>query len=487
MEITDEKDPKSKTPTPTSKSTQTVPSDLDMAATGRLSARQIQIVDLSHNGRAVGKMAEGKVIFLDRGLPGETALVAIYSRSRRYNRGKVLEIISKSPAREKAPCRHFDICGGCSWQDLNYQAQLRFKKKLVKDALEKLGGFSGALVAEPIAADPTLFYRNKMEFSFNKNERTSRGFNLGLHYRGEFSRVFDVKECLLQSERSNLILDAVREFVSSHKIEPYDVVNHTGFMRFLAIREGKQTGDLMLNLVTTFGAFPDVDQLVSTLTDKFPDITTIVHNQNDKRSNVAYGEAEVILYGPGYITEKILNRRFRVYANSFLQTNTLQAETLYSLAIEQAQLESDDRLFDLYCGAGTIGICAAEKVSEVIGIETEESALRAAEVNAKENGVDNIRFIAGGVRETLREKKSELGKADVLIIDPPRAGLHPRALHHVARLEAKRIVYVSCNPGTFARDAALFCKSGYQLHSVTPVDMFPHTTHIELVATLERD
>lgn len=481
METTDEADPKAETPTP-----QTLPTELDSAATGRLSARQIQIIDLSHNGRAVGKMAEGKVIFLDRGLPGETALVSIYSRSRRYNRGKVLEIISKSPAREKAACRHFDICGGCSWQDLKYQAQLSFKKKQVKDALEKLGGFSGALVAEPIPADPTLFYRNKMEFSFNKNQRTSKGFNLGLHYRGEFSRVFDVKECLLQSERSNQILETVREFTGSHEIEAYDVVNHTGYLRFLVIREGKQTGELMVNMVTTFGEFPDVDQFVSTLTEKYPDITTIVHNQNDKRSNIAYGEAEVVLYGPGFITEKILNRRFRVYANSFLQTNTLQAETLYRLALEQAQLEPDDRLFDLYCGAGTIGICAAEKVSEVIGIESEESSIRAAEENARENGVDNIRFFTGGVRETLREKKSELGQADVLIIDPPRAGMHPRALHHSAALEAKRIVYVSCNPGTFARDAALFCKAGYQLHSVTPVDMFPHTTHIELVATLDR-
>ncbi|MFQ5606505.1 MAG: 23S rRNA (uracil(1939)-C(5))-methyltransferase RlmD [Candidatus Zixiibacteriota bacterium] len=465
---------------------QVTPSELDTAATGRLSARQIHIVDLSHNGRAVGKMAQGKVVFLDRGLPGETALVSIYSRSRRYNRGKVLEILSRSPAREKAPCQHFDICGGCSWQDLNYQAQLRFKKKQVKDSLEKLGGFSGALVAEPYPADPTLFYRNKMEFSFNRNERNSSGFNLGLHYRGEFSRVFDVKRCLLQSERTNDILAWVKKFVRDHKLEPYDVVKHTGFLRFLAIREGKRTGDLMLNFVTTFGQLPAADELVSGLIERFPEITTIVHNQNDKRSNIAYGEAEVILFGPGYIHEEILGRRFRVYANSFLQTNSLQAETLYRLAIEQAQLEKSDRLFDLYCGAGTIGICAAERAAEVVGIESEQSALIAADANARENDVSNITFFAGGVRETLREKKAELGAADVVIIDPPRAGMHPRALHHAGTLQAKRIIYISCNPATFSRDAAFFGKAGYQLHSVTPVDMFPHTAHIELVATLDR-
>ncbi|HSH00395.1 MAG TPA: 23S rRNA (uracil(1939)-C(5))-methyltransferase RlmD [candidate division Zixibacteria bacterium] len=449
------------------------------------SAALAEIVDLTHKGQAVAKLESGKVIFLDRGLPGERARIAINSKSRRYNRGRVLELVELSPDRRDPDCRHFDICGGCAWRDLDYPAQLRFKRKQVIDSLERIGKLVDAPVDEIVPAEPLNFYRNKMEFSFNRNPETPAGFNLGLHERGRYSRVFDVHDCLLQSPRSNAIIAWVREFAQRQGLPAYDVQEHTGYLRFLMIREGKRTGELMINLVTTTETLSCAEAFVSECRERFPEVTTIVQNMNDRRSNIAYGDREEILYGPGYIHEEILDRRFRVYANSFLQTNSYQTETLYRLALERAELRPTDRLFDLYCGAGTIGICAASQVAEVVGIELEASAIQAALENAELNGVSNACFLSGGVRETLRERRDELRSADVMIIDPPRAGMHPRAIYHASRFQARRIVYVSCSPPAFARDAALFAEQGYQLRRVIPVDMFPHTVHTELVAVFE--
>lgn len=446
-----------------------------------------QIVDLTHKGQAVAKLESGKVIFLDRGLPGERARIAVSSKSRRYNRGRVLELVELSPDRREPDCRHFDICGGCAWRDLDYSAQLRFKRKQVIDSLERIGKLAGTQVDEIVPADPLNFYRNKMEFSLNHNLSAPAGFNLGLHERGRYSRVFDVDECLLQSPQSNAIISWVREFAQRQGLPAYDVQEHTGYLRFLMIREGKKSGDLMINLVTTTESLSCAEAFVGECRERFPAVTTIVHNMNDRRSNIAYGDREEILYGPGYIYEEILGRRFRVYANSFLQTNSYQTETLYRLALEQAELRPTDRLFDLYCGAGTIGICAASQVAEVVGIELEASAIQAALENAELNGISNACFLSGGVRETLRERREELRSADVMIIDPPRAGMHPRAIYHASRFQARRIVYVSCSPPAFARDAGLLAEQGYHLRRVTPVDMFPHTVHTELVAVFEPD
>lgn len=435
----------------------------------------------------MARLENGKVIFLDRGFPGETVLAQISQRARRYNRGKTLEILSESPDRIAASCRHFQECGGCSWQDLAYPAQLLQKKKLIVDALQRLGGFENIPVADPLPAESNFFYRNKMEFSFNRDQTTEAGFTLGLHHRGEFARVFDISECLLQSKLSNEIVIWLRDFVrqvnsEDNSLEAYDVVNHTGFMRFLMIRQSLGTGEVMINIVTTLGDFPHAQRLVDSCLERFPQVTTIVRNMNDRKSNIAYGDEQEILHGPGFIVEVTLGKRFRVYANSFLQTNSSQTETLYSLALAKAGLTGTERVFDLYCGAGTIGICAAEQAAEIIGIELEPTAVRAAIENASDNNVDNIGFIEGGVRETIRERFAELGEADVLFIDPPRAGMHPRAVFHAARLGARRIVYISCNPSTFARDAELFARVNYRLVEVSPVDMFPHTAHIELVS-----
>ncbi len=450
-------------------------------------ATEFEIVDIGHDGKSIARPIgdNSKVAFLDRGLPGEVVLAKIYKRSRRYDRGRVTEIVKFSPERVEADCQHFSICGGCSWRDLGYEAQVKYKRKRIIDSLERLGGFEDVKFNEVITAERTLFYRNKMEFSFNVEPEKPHGFSLGLHHQGEFAKIFDVEECLLESELSNQILSWFRNYVIENKLTAYDVTNHTGYLRFIMIREGKHTGEIMVNIVTTTSEFPDKAKFVAEFTKKFPQITTITHNRNDRKSNIAYGDSEEILFGDGFIHEKILGRMFRIYANSFMQTNSYQVEALYKLALKSAEFRKTDRVFDLYCGAGTIGICASEFVKEIVGIELEESAIIAANENAELNSVTNTMFLEGGVRETLREKKQELKSADIILIDPPRAGMHPRAVFHAAQFGARRIVYISCSPGSFVRDATLFRDNGYQLKEVTPVDMFPHTTHIELVAVFD--
>ncbi len=450
-------------------------------------ALEYQIVDIGHDGKSIARPKDGgsKVAFLDRGLPGELVSATIFKRSRRYDRGRVLDILEPSAERVTPDCRHFAVCGGCSWRDLAYDAQVRYKRKRIIDSLERLGGFEDVIVKPVVTAERTQFYRNKMEFSFNAQPETENGFTLGLHHRGEFSKIFDVEECLLESELSNQILDWLRQYVREHNLPAYDVTHHSGYLRFVMIREGKHTNEIMVNIVTTTEELPEKEKFVSELTQRFPQITTITHNRNDRKSNIAYGDSEEILFGEGFIHERILGRTFRVYANSFMQTNSYQVEALYQLALDSAEFRATDRVFDLYCGAGTIGICAAERVNEIVGIELEESAISAATENAQLNQVENTVFYHGGVRETLRERRQELKSADIILVDPPRAGMHPRAVYHASTFGARRIVYVSCSPGAFVRDATLFREDGYLLRELTPVDMFPHTTHIELVAVFD--
>lgn len=440
---------------------------------------ETDIKDLAYDGKSVGSL-NGKIVFLNGGLPGEKVRARIIKKKARYSVGKVVEILEKSGDRQKAPCPHFDICGGCTWQDLEYSKQLFYKRKQVVDCLEHIGRLGQVEVAEAVGVADPFYYRNKMEFSFTVCEDNQ--FRLGQHVRGRFDEIFDLHQCLLQSPTSNKIVDWFREYVRENRIPVYDVINHNGYVRFLVIREGKKTGQTMLNIVTADGDFPDAERLIKSATEHFPGLTTIVHNINNQRSNVAKGEKETILFGPGYIEEVILGYTFRIYANSFFQTNSFQAGILYGKAIEFLRPEPDDRLLDLYCGAGTIGICASGKVSEVIGVESEESAVKAAVENAEINNIGNISFYAGQAEKMFREKPEIFSGLSCAIVDPPRAGLHPKALKKLIELNLPRVVYVSCNPATFSRDAATLVASGYQLDRVIPVDMFPHTMHIEVVA-----
>jgi len=444
---------------------------------------RIEIVDLAYNGKAVGRL-DGKVVFLNSGLPGETVLARITKEKARYCEGRTIEIIRRSDERIDSPCNHFGECGGCTWLDLDYARQLHYKRRQVVDCLRHIGRFEDIDVADIVPSREQFYYRNKMEFSANAADGTA--FTLGLHRRGRFDEIFDVTDCLLQSTISNEILARFREYMIRYHVPAYHVSDHTGYMRFLVIREGKNTGQIMLNVVTGDGELPGKDDLVASLTDAFPGITTIVHNITTRISNVARGERELIIYGDGYIVDELLDRSFKIYANSFFQTNTRQAETLYAAALDMLDVSSSDRLLDLYCGTGTIGLCIAADVARVVGIDIEPAAIAAAEANAADNGITNAEFHAAAAREILSRRPELFTGLTGAVVDPPRAGLHPKVIRKLIELNFPKIVYISCNPATFARDAAIFADSNYRLSRIIPVDMFPHTMHVELVAGFKR-
>ncbi|MBN1213044.1 MAG: 23S rRNA (uracil(1939)-C(5))-methyltransferase RlmD [candidate division Zixibacteria bacterium] len=438
---------------------------------------ELEIIDLANEGKAVAHL-DGKVCFLKGGLPGERVLAEITRRKPRYNEGVVREILKKSDQRIAAQCVHFNSCGGCTWQDLAYNSQLEFKRKHVVDCIERIGGLEEVRVGDIVPSKEVFYYRNKMEFSFHTGG--TAGFTLGLHRRGHFDEIFDVEQCLLQSELSNRLITWFRKYATGENIPVYDVKEHVGYLRFLMIREGKNTGQTMVNIVTNYGDFPDEEKMIGALNAAIPEVTTVVHNQNGKKSNIAAGEIEKVLYGPGYIEETLSDFKFRIRANSFFQTNPRQAEVLYETAFDLLQPGNDDRLLDLYCGAGSIGILASRRVAEVAGVELVGEAVRAARENAALNDIENINFHEGDVKDFLNRTEVDNNIFNIICIDPPRAGLHPKALKRLALLKPEKILYISCNPATFARDAAALVEAGYCLPEVIPVDMFPHTTHVEL-------
>ena len=439
----------------------------------------IEITDLAFDGKSVGHM-DGKVVFLNGGLPGELVRAEITRSKPRYNQARVQEILRKCDQRVPAICPHFDLCGGCTWQDLAYEHQLAYKKKQVVDCLQRIGGLEDVFVHDVIGSSELFNYRNKMEFSFHVSEDDA--FTLGLHRRGRFDEIFDVEKCHLPQEIAAEIVIWMRDYVRRKNIPVYNVFNHTGYMRFLMIRQAKKTSDLMINIVTNYGDFPDETELVEAMTAAFPPITTIVHNQNGAKSNIATGEVEKVLFGPGYIEERLFDLKFRIRANSFFQTNTLQAETLYKTGFDMLHPQKDQRLLDLYCGTGSIGLLIADQVADVVGVELVPDAVIAARENAEINKISNITFFEGFVKNYLKEYNQNRSSFDIIVVDPPRAGLNPKALKQLIELHPKTILHFSCNPATFARDAGKLVTSGYSMTEVKPVDMFPHTMHIELAA-----
>ncbi len=445
----------------------------------------LEIADLAFDGKSVANHEDGKVVFVNGGLPGETIEAEIVQSKPRYDRAIVKSILKYAPERIDARCVHFGYCGGCTWQDLDYTRQLYFKQKQVADCLAHIGGLQDVEIKDIVGSDEQFFYRNKMEFSFHVTP--DEGFTLGLHHRGRFDAIFDLQECHLESEESNRLVAFTREYVKRESLPVYDVLRHEGYLRFLMIRRAVNTGQLMVNLVTNYGDFPDFEKLVAEMREAVPEVTTIVHNQNGQKSNIATGEVENILFGPGYIEEELMGRRFRIRANSFFQTNSRQAETLYGIGFDMLQAEKTDRVLDLYCGTGTIGILLAGDVAEVVGVELVSDAVTAAGENATLNGVENISFYEGNVKDFLKDNPAAAENFEAVIIDPPRSGLHPKALKQLIALKPAKLLYISCNPATFARDAKELVKAGYSLPAVQPVDMFPHTMHIELVGRFYSD
>jgi len=463
---------------------------------------ELDVESLAFGTKGVSRL-NGFVIFVEEALPGQRVRAQIFKKKKGYAEARVLEIIQQSPNFVTPRCRHFADCGGCLLQNLDYDIQLLSKQQQVKELLEHIGGIAEPPLAPVIGSPQIFFYRNKMEFSFSrqrwltreeiaKNEITlAKNFALGLHTRNRYDKTLAIEECHLQSPLSNQILAVARAFTEQHTLLPYTTFGHTGFWRFLVIREGKKTNEVMVNIVTAEA--PDgrvaVQQLAEKLRTEIPAITTIVHNINRSKAQVAVGDEELILHGPGFIREYIGPFLFQISANSFFQTNTLGAEKLYAVAGEFAALTGKEIVYDLYCGAGTISIFISQQAKQVVGFEIVSSAIHDAGVNCRLNNINNCSFVLGDLKDELAQVPiitRRWGKPDVVIIDPPRVGMHPKVVQKIIELAPQRIVYVSCNPSTFARDVKELSMTGYQLKKAQPVDMFPHTSHIEVVGALEK-
>lgn len=464
---------------------------------------ELLIIDTAEDDACMSKLPDGMVVFV-RGLvmPGDRVRASVSKIKKKYLEAKLVEVLEPAGDRVEPVCAHYGICGGCKWQHVRYDRQLEFKRKVVQDALKHLGGFNDITVGETIGVESTYHYRNKVEFTFSnerfildeefrvpENERAKPSdYALGFHRRGCFHKIIDIDECHIATDLSNRVRQLSRAFFYEHRRPAYSTITHEGFLRNLVIRHAGTTGELLVNLVTStyeqelmtaYAAF-----MVEGLGGR---LTTLVNSTTARMNLVAHGDVNHVLHGPGFIKEVLDGLTFMVSPNSFFQTNSAQALKLYRVTSEMANVGKDDILFDLYCGTGSITLYVGRHCRKALGFELEASAVADAVKNAALNGLTHCDFIATDMRH-LHDAMTGVGcRPDVVITDPPRAGMHADAVETLRSLAPRRIVYVSCHPGSLARDAKALSEGGmYRLSAVQPVDLFPHTFHIESVACLDR-
>lgn len=462
---------------------------------------ELKIESLAFGGKGVAHL-DGFTVFVDRGLPGQKVKAKITRKKESYAEAGIIEVVSHSLFEVAPQCPYFGTCGGCFFQNLDYNEQIAQKQHQVKQSLEHIGGFKDIEVRPILSAPEIYYYRNKMEFSFSRlrwltndeiqsSKKFERDFALGLHVPKHYDKVLDIDQCFLLSERSNQVVRLVKDFARQSDLLPYATGDHSGFWRFLVIRESKRLDQMMVNIVTA--EHPEgnntIHDLAQQLIRQIPFITTVVHNINRKKAQIAYGDEECVIFGTGYIEELLGSKKYQISANSFFQTNTLQAEKLYQLIIDWGQFQKDQIVYDLYSGTGGIAIYIANQVKKVVGFELIPQAIDDAKVNCQINSIENCHFIEGDLKDNLanpQEIIEKFGQPSVIIVDPPRSGLHPKLPKRILQLKSEKIIYVSCNPATLARDLILLCDEEFKIISVQPVDMFPHTAHCEVVVFLER-
>lgn len=450
--------------------------------------------DLNHISNDTEK---SYVIFVHNSYPGDIVKAKINKLKKSYGEAKAVEIVKPGEGRVEAKCKHFSICGGCKQQDLNYDHQLKYKTEQVKDIFERLGGFKDFEMLPIVESDEIYKYRNKMDFSFtpqrwlteneiNSEDNLDKDFALGFHVPRIYSKVINIEECFLQSDRSTEILNFTRNYFKAKRTSIYSTNSNSGYLRNLVLRESFGSHEYMINLVTFSDEEHVMKEYAENILKKFPFVTTIVNNVNLKKAQIAFGDFEKVYHGSGVIYDNIGDFKFRISANSFFQTNTLQAEKLYSTALDFADFKGDEIVYDLYSGASTISIYISRNVREVYGFESVNAAVEDGKTNCELNNVNNVKSFEADLNKSfiplLKERK--IPKADVIVADPPRAGMNPKTVNDILNLEPEKIVYVSCNPSTQARDIKLLCEEKYKLVKIQPVDMFPQTYHIENVALL---
>jgi 23S rRNA (uracil1939-C5)-methyltransferase len=442
---------------------------------------ELHVDSLAYGGNGVARL-NGFVVFVRRGLPGDTVRARVTKVKRNHAEALATEILEPSPERVEAPCAHYPECGGCRFQDLAYESQVRIKHEQVADSLRRLGAIAEPPL-EPILPAASIFhYRNKLEYSFTQRED---GPTLGFHRAGRWDEVLQIEKCWLTTDLGNAVRNTVREWAREEGLPAYDQETQRGYLRHLVYREGRNTGQVLAVLVTAPGERFETGYFVEVLR-RFPEVRSIHWAINDTPAEVTNLPTR-LLWGDDSIEEQLCGLRFRVSPNAFLQTNTEMAERLYGIVREYAGLTGAETVWDLYCGIGTIGLTLAGDALTVWGIEVSEESVARAIENAELNGITNAAFFAGNVGQAIEELRDRSGDPDVVVVDPPRAGLAGKALRRLGRIGARRIVYVSCNPTTLASDVkVLRADWGYELERARPVDMFPHTPHVETVAVLEK-
>lgn len=457
----------------------------------------VDITDVAVEGKSVGRVND-MVIFLNEGVPGDQVKAIVTKVKSSYAEGFVTDYLKNSAYRIQPTCTHTEDCGGCKWQHINYQQQLSIKQRHVIDAFQRIGKFSELNIPEVIPNATQFFYRNKMDFSFstyrwipkeiaNRDTLERTDFALGLFAKGRYDKVVDLDNCFLQSDISNQIVSFIRGFALNHQLPSWNPTEQGGLLRNLVIREGKNTGECLVNLVVSNIQLPVWDILSTELKNKFPSVTSFMLTLHTGKGPVPTGEGEKICFGTPFFSEILLNTTFKIHPQSFFQTNTKQAEVLFSKAFELTQFKKEDIVYDLYCGPGTIGLLLANHVKKIIGIEINQYSIENANENARLNNKTNAIFLAGDIVksvENISNWKITYGKPDVIILDPPRAGCSENILELLPSFDARKILYISCNPTTQARDLHLLCNFGYKIDAIQPVDMFPHTWHIENIVVL---
>lgn len=443
----------------------------------------LTIERLSNDGAGIARL-DGFVVFAQGGLPGDRVRARIGKVRRKFAQARVIEVLENGPDRIVAPCPFHGGCGGCAWQALDYDAQLRTKQEHVEDALSRIGGLDSSIVRPIVPAVAQFGYRNKIEYTFTQDEDGLVA--AGFHAAGRWDTVIGVNPCLLADEVGQTVQRVVVDWANACGVEAYreDEEGFRGVLRQLVVRQGRATGQVLVHLVTTDEELPRASELVDDLRSLVPGVVSIIQSRNERVGNTSAGHEILVLWGSDYFEEDMGGVRLRVRPNSFLQTNTEMADVLYELVRETAQPRSEDVVYDLCCGIGSIGLSLANQVEHVYGIEVVDEAIACAVENAAANGIDNVTFEVGNVRPALKHLKEVWPQPTLVIADPPRSGLVRKAIMRMCQAEPERIVYVSCNPSTFAADVKVFAEFGFAPEHVTPVDMFPHTRHVELVALL---
>jgi 23S rRNA (uracil1939-C5)-methyltransferase len=441
---------------------------------------ELSVESLAHGGNGVARTEGGWVVFVRGGIPGDRVRAMVTKRKKDYGEAIIEELLEASPERIDPVADH----PGAPWQVLPYARQLEIKAEQVEDALRRLGGHHDVEIEPIIPAADQWRYRNKLEYSFG--ETADGTLQLGFHAAGSWETIVHIEDCLLASEIGNEVRNHVYAWCVAQGISSYDRKLHQGLLRNLVVREGVRTGEVQARIVTSVGEF-DVMGLAAYLDEHMSrPLTGLLWTQMTQLGETTQGGETELVSGEAYLHDEVCGLRLRISPEGFFQTNTVMAERLYELAAEYAGLEGWERLFDLYCGSGSLGLTMASRVGELIGVEIVEESIKDAATNAQLNDIRNAKFLASDARTGLPDAIELAGRPDVLIVDPPRAGLGPRVCRRIIEAAPKRVVYVSCNPTTLAPDAARLVEAGYVLRKVRPVDLFPQTPHVECVAVLDR-